>query len=76
MKMDEKDLDMPAEIDFENSTPNPYAGKLRRRVTMNIDGATVEYFKAESARCGVPYQTIMNMYLGQCAKEGKHLVFA
>ena len=43
---------------------------------MNIDVSTIEYFKEESARTGVPYQTIMNMFLGQCAREQKHLVFS
>lgn len=71
-----EDLDMPAEIDFTNSKPNPYADKVRRRVTINIDGSTVEYFKDEARRTGVPYQTIINLYLGQCAREQKHLAFA
>lgn len=29
--------DMPAEVDFSDSIPNPYIGKVRRRVTMNTD---------------------------------------
>ena len=66
--------DMP-EVDFSNSIQNPYAGKLRRRVTMNIDSTTIDYFKRESELVGVPYQTIINMYLGQCVKENKHLQF-
>lgn len=35
----------------------------RRRVTMNIDGENIDYFKAEAACTGVPYQVIINMYL-------------
>ena len=31
-------MEMPAEVDFSNSVPNPHIGKARRRVTMNIDG--------------------------------------
>ena len=31
-------MEMPAEVDFSDSVPNPYTGKVRRRVTMNIDG--------------------------------------
>ena len=68
--------DMPAEVDFSDSRPNPYVGRMRRRVTMNIDGDTVDYFKGEAARTGVPYQTIMNLYLGQCAAEKKHLALS
>lgn len=70
------DDDMPAEVDFSSSVPSPYAGRVRRRVTINIDAATVDYFKAEAGRTGVPYQTIMNMYLGECAEQGRHLAFA
>ena len=31
-------MEMPAEVDFSDSVPNPYIGKVRRRVTMKIDG--------------------------------------
>lgn len=43
-------MEMPAEVDFSDSVPNPYIGKVRRRVTMNIDGENIDYFKAEAAR--------------------------
>ena len=68
--------EMPAEVDFSNSIPNPYIGRLRRRITMNIDGENIDYFKAESARTGVPYQVIINMYLTECREQGRHLTFA
>ena len=70
-----ENIDMPEEIDFSEAVKNPYVDRLRRRITINIDTETVDYFKEESRRTGVPYQTIINLYLGQCAKEGKHLVF-
>lgn len=69
-------LDMPAEVDFSQSVPNPYVGKVRRRITINLDSETVDYFKAESARTGVPYQTIINLYLTECREQDKHLAFA
>ena len=50
-------------------------GKTRRRITINIDGETVDYFKAESRRTGVPYQTIINLYLTECREQGKRLSF-
>lgn len=67
---------MRDEYDFSGARRNPYAKALRRPVTMNIDVATIDYFKAEASRTGVPYQTIINLYLGQCAHEGKHLALA
>lgn len=45
-------MEMPAEVDFSNSMPNPYVGKVRRRMAINIDGDTVDYFKEESRRTG------------------------
>ncbi len=68
--------DIPAEVDFSKSTPNPYAGRTRRRITINIDADTVEYFKEESRRTGVPYQTIINLFLGECAAQRKRLTLA
>lgn len=68
-------VDMPAEVDFSDSFPNPYVGKVRRRVTINIDADTVDYFKAEARRTGVPYQNIINMYLAECRDQEKHLAF-
>lgn len=45
---------MREECDFSYSRPNPYTEKERRRVTMNINSENIDYFKAESARTGVP----------------------
>ena len=67
--------EMPAEVDVSASIPNPYTGRVRRRVTINIDGENIDYFKAESVRTGVPYQTLINMYLTQCREQGKRLAF-
>ncbi len=68
--------EMPAEVDFSESVLNPYIGKVpRRRVTMNIDGENIDYFKAEAARTGVPYQVIINMYLTECREQKRHLAF-
>ena len=61
------------EYDFTDSVQNPYVGKARRRVTINLDGETVDYFKEEARRTGVPYQNIINLLLSQCVREGKHL---
>lgn len=67
---------MREEYDFSNSRPNPYAERLRKPVTMNLYVSTIDYFKEESARTGIPYQTIISMYLNQCAEEKKRLAFA
>ena len=67
---------MKAEYDLSNARPNPYIDKLRRPVTMNLDSFAIDYFKREADRTGIPYQRLINLYLVQCAREGKKLVFA
>lgn len=67
---------MKAEYDLTNARPNPYAEKLRRPVTMNLDAFAIDYFKREADRTGIPYQRLINLYLVQCAREEKHLTFA
>ena len=64
------------EYDFSESRANPYVERLRKPVTINLDVANIDYFKSEAARTGVPYQTIINMYLTECRTQDKHLVFA
>jgi uncharacterized protein (DUF4415 family) len=69
---------MREEYDFSASEPNPYCGRVRQRkaMTMNVDVRVIDYFKAESERTGVPYQSIINAYLLQCVEEEKHLKLA
>lgn len=67
---------MEKEFDFKNSKPNPYASRMRKPVTMNVDIRVIDYFKKESERTGIPYQNIINMYLLQCVEEGKHIKLA
>ena len=76
MKVNKEELEDMPEVDFSNAKRNPYVGKMRRRVTMNIDGSTIDYFKREAQQTGMPYQTLINMYLKQCVKEDKHLNFS
>ncbi|MCI8367876.1 MAG: BrnA antitoxin family protein [Eggerthellaceae bacterium] len=67
---------MRAEYDFTDSKPNPYAKKERKAVTIRLDLQAIDYFKDEADRTGIPYQSLINLYLLQCAKEQKHLAFA
>ena len=66
---------MKAEYDLTDARRNPYADKLRRPVTMNLDTYAIDYFKREADRTGIPYQRLINLYLLQCAREGKKLSF-
>ena len=62
---------MKTEYDFSNARKNPYLPKLKRQVTINLDCETVEYFKKLSESIGIPYQTLINLYLTDCAKSQK-----
>ena len=62
---------MLTEYDFTNAKKNPYTKKLKRQITINLDIETVDYFKALSESTGIPYQTLINLYLADCAKNKK-----
>lgn len=66
---------MREEYDIENLNPrkNPYSNRLKKQITINIDSATVDFFKEQSEKSGIPYQTLMNLYLSDCAKNKKEL---
>jgi predicted DNA binding CopG/RHH family protein len=64
---------MMNEYDFSNARKNPYAKKLKKQITINLDCDTVEYFKSLSESSGIPYQTLINMYLTECARTKKQL---
>lgn len=64
---------MREEYDFSNARKNPYASQLKRQITINIDGSTIDYFKAQSEAVGIPYQTLINLYLRDCAANKREL---
>ena len=61
--------------DFSKGGSNPYAKHLKRQVTIRLDLDTLEYFKTLAADSRVPYQTLINLYLRECATSRKKLVF-
>lgn len=64
---------MKEEYDFSNARKNPYAGKLKKQITINIDVDTIDYFKNQSEISGIPYQTLINLYLSDCVSQKRHL---
>ena len=52
---------------------NPYAKHLKQPVTMRLDKDSVDYFKAMAEESGIPYQTLINLYLRDCAATGRKL---
>jgi len=61
------------EYDFSKGRRNPYAAKLKRQVTIRLDNPTIEYFKQMAEEIGIPYQTLINLYLRDCAASGRQL---
>lgn len=64
---------MKAEYDFSKSRRNPYAKKLKKQITIRIDDDTIEYFKALAEEKDIPYQTLINLYLRDCAESNRKL---
>ena len=64
---------MRKEYDFSKSKPNPYAKKLRKQISIRIDTDTINYFKNQAKKTGVPYQQLINLYLLNCVAEKKEL---
>jgi len=64
---------MRKEYDFSKARRNPYAKRLKRQVTIRLDEPTIKYFKSLSQENGIPYQTLINLYLRDCASSRKRL---
>lgn len=60
--------DMKKEYDFSTlkSRKNPYASKLKKQVTIRMGGDVIDYFKAMAEETGIPYQSLINLYLRDC----------
>ena len=59
--------------DFSGSKPNPYAKRMKRQITIRLDEDTIAYFKAMAERKGLPYQSLINLYLRECAESNREL---
>ena len=64
---------MRKSYDFSKAQRNPYARRLKKQVTIRLDDSTINYFKRLGREVGVPYQTLINLYLGDCASSGRRL---
>ena len=58
---------MRTHYDFSKARANPYAKRLKRSVTIRLDEPTIAYFRALAADTGIGYQTLINLYLRDCA---------
>jgi uncharacterized protein (DUF4415 family) len=64
---------MHDEYDFSKARKNPYSTQLKKSITIRLDEDSVGYFKAISEEVGIPYQTLINLYLRDCATSHRKL---
>ena len=64
---------MRKEYDFSNAKKNPYAAQLKKQITIRLDGEANDYFKSISEGVGIPYQSLINLYLRDCAATHRKL---
>lgn len=66
---------MREEYDIKNLNPrkNPYSNRIKKQITINLDSDVVDYFKGQSEASGIPYQTLINLYLSDCVASKREL---
>jgi len=64
---------MRKEYNFSKSKKNPYSAKLKKQITLRLDEDAIEYFKVVSQEVGIPYQSLINLYLRDCAASHRKL---
>ena len=68
-----KTTEMRKRYEFSASVKNPYARRMKKQITIRIDEDTIAYFKAMAEERGIPYQSLMNLYLLDCAASERKL---
>jgi uncharacterized protein (DUF4415 family) len=58
---------------FSKSIRNPYVRKSKKQLTIRLDEDTIEYFRSLSEDIGMPYQSLINLYLRECAASNRKL---
>jgi uncharacterized protein (DUF4415 family) len=64
---------MKKEYDFSAGKKNPYAAHLKKQITIRLDTEIINYFKHLSQDNDIPYQTLINLYLRDCAQKHKKI---
>jgi len=64
---------MRKDYDFSAARKNPYASQLKKQITIRLDEEAIDYFKSISEEVGIPYQSLINLYLRDCAASQRKL---
>ena len=62
---------MKDNYDFSKAKRNPYARRLKKQVTIRLDEDVLGYFRQLAEETDIPYQTLINFYLRDCARTKK-----
>jgi len=60
---------MRDKYDFKKGIKNPYLKKMKKPVTIRLDDDVIVYFKNLANEKGVPYQSLINLYLKDCVEK-------
>jgi len=64
---------MRNEYDFSAAKKNPYVAQFKKQITIRLDEDSIAYFKTVSEEVGIPYQSLINLYLRDCASKNRKL---
>ncbi len=64
---------MLKEYDFSKARKNPYSAKLTKKIIIRLDEDSISFFKEISEQLCIPYQSLINLYLRDCAAQNRKL---
>lgn len=66
---------MRDEYDFSKmkGRKNPYTKYLKQPITIRLDRDALAYFRSLAEETGIPYQSLINLYLRDCAMRRRKL---
>lgn len=64
---------MREEYDFSKARKNPYLQMEKKQITINLNSEVIECFKQQAERSGIPYQTLIILYLTDCVANKREL---
>ncbi len=62
---------MRKEYDFSKGKRGAYNSRVKKQITIKLDEGTIRYFKHLAEETGVSYQNLINLFLRDCASQGK-----
>nr|VFJ60666.1 MAG: BrnA antitoxin of type II toxin-antitoxin system [Candidatus Kentron sp. DK] len=68
-----KDGAMRDSHDFSQSAKNSYTKRIKKQITIRLDEETIDYFKDMAEEKAIPYQSLINLYLRDCARKHRQI---